>query len=137
MTPEGMGSVMAEELREHVTGVRNDYMHEQPVSQSVRRADGWVESPVSVPQSVHVQVPQGQTAGLSMQSPTILWTHGRLCKTSLLADWMSKGAGGTPYPAQGNWGGETHGCCSTLEHRAGSTFCQQPRWAAALCSRSQ
>lgn len=28
-------------------------------------------------------------------------------------------------------------CWRTLEHSEGSTFCQQPRWAAALWSRSQ
>lgn len=60
--------------------------------------------------------------------PAVKWGQGSNCesdkvKFSLMKLWWT-GCG-------------TYMCWRTLEQREGSTFCQQPRWAAALCSRSQ
>lgn len=66
MAPEGVGNVKVEELCEHLTGLRDDCMHEQSVSQSVddreltSREHRWAQSPDPLPQPVPRQAPQGQ-----------------------------------------------------------------------------
>lgn len=85
----------------------------------------------------NIVVPHGFVDVLIMFDQDPLWPHVLLCPSAQRDSRVRPGPDSNGPKAQQCTMSSTYMCWRTLEQSEGSTFCQQPRWAAALWSRSQ